>query len=218
MSRFIDISFHGTNPGIHTGFVHVRTDADTLVIPIELNVIKGGIHRIPDVLDFETITSAKGRAERRLSLLNSTPNPVAILEVVLSTPDPLLQIIFKRGSVVLAPNSEEGVATVVYMGKSEGNFVGTLLVRTNDTSHSNKVVEVPYKATVLYGSIAYSEANTSFPIGSAPYGTIEKTVVVTNKFSRPLHLFTASVDHSNFQALPHFRPPIHQRLVNVWRR
>ena len=43
--------------------VHVRTDVDTLVIPVEVHVIKGGIHRLPELLDFETLTSAKARKE-----------------------------------------------------------------------------------------------------------------------------------------------------------
>lgn len=75
-NKFINLSFHGTNPGKHTGFVHVRTDVDTLVIPVEVHVIKGGIHRLPELLDFETLTSAKARKEVTLSLLNSTPLPV----------------------------------------------------------------------------------------------------------------------------------------------
>ena len=40
---------------------------------------------------------------------------------------------------MLAPNTEGPVATVVYMGKSEGQFAGTLIVRTNDTAPANKV-------------------------------------------------------------------------------
>ena len=124
-----------------------------------------------------------------------------------------MQIVSKRG-IVLQPNSESVVATVFYSGKTEGVFAGKLMVRTNDTALENKVLEVPYQATVVHGRLAYNEANTTFAvilprnISALSKGTAEErgavTVVerelrLTNEFAVPLHLLTAVVEDGDFE-------------------
>ena len=56
-SKVMSLSFHGTRGGRHRGFVHVRTNIETLVIPVEVHVMNAGVHLFPDLLDFETLTS-----------------------------------------------------------------------------------------------------------------------------------------------------------------
>ena len=209
--KVMTLAFHATRPGRHTGFVHARTNVDTLIIPVELNVIKGGVHRWPDLLDFETVTSKHEKRELNITVLNSTPNPVSVTDVVLSSPDPLLQVVIKRG-IVLQPNSESVVATVLYSGKTEGQFSGQLLVRTNDTGVGNKALALPYQAKVLHGKLAFSQTNTTFPIRTGATATarrtanmqtsadgstatvVERWITLTNEFAVPVHLVTGILE------------------------
>jgi len=209
--KVMTLAFHATRPGRHTGFVHARTNVDTLIIPVELNVIKGGVHRWPDLLDFETVTSKHEKRELNITVLNSTPNPVSVTDVVLSSPDPLLQVVMKRG-IVLQPNSESVVATVLYSGKTEGQFSGQLLVRTNDTGVGNKALALPYQAKVLHGKLAFSQTNTTFPIRTGATATasstanmqssadgstatvVERWITLTNEFAVPVHLVTGILE------------------------
>ena len=217
-TKVMSVSFHATRAGEHKGFVHVRTNIDTLVVPVEVQVIKGGVHRWPDLLDFKTLTSSKEKQERQITVLNATPKPLAVTDVVLSSADALLQIVSKRG-IVLQPNSEAVVATVFYSGKTEGTFAGKLMVRTNDTAPENKVLEVPYQATVVHGRLAFNEANTTFavtlprnsssrsPPGKVPRDQAETVAVVerelrlTNHFAMPLYLVTAVVEDEAFEVV-----------------
>jgi len=78
----MSVSFHATRAGEHKGFVHVRTNIDTLVVPVEVQVIKGGVHRWPQLLDFKTLTSSKEKQERQITVLNATPKPLAVTGVI----------------------------------------------------------------------------------------------------------------------------------------
>jgi hypothetical protein len=78
----MSVSFHATRAGEHKGFVHVRTNIDTLVVPVEVQVIKGGVHRWPELLDFKTLTSSKEKQERQITVLNATPKPLAVTGVI----------------------------------------------------------------------------------------------------------------------------------------
>ena len=211
-SKVMSVSFHSTRAGRHIGFVHVRTNVDTLIVPLEVHVMKGGVHRWPDLLDFETLTSAKEKTELNITVLNSTPNPLLVTDVVLSSPDPLLQINLKRGTVLQA-NSEAVVATVLYSGRTEGRYAGRLVVRTNDTDAGNKALELPYQANVLHGRLSYSQANASFPVNMAWNATgsknsgvngvevVERWISLTNEFSVPVHLLTAVVEDAAFEVV-----------------
>lgn len=149
-NTIINLSFQSNVPGKHTGFVHVKTDIDNMIIPVEIHVMKGGIHRSPEELDFGTLTSSTDKRSLSVSLLNSGPQPVLVSDIYASSPDSHLSITFKKGTLLM-PGVELSVATVVYTGRTEGQFMGKLLLRTNDSNPAGSRVQVPYKARVLHG-------------------------------------------------------------------
>ena len=219
-AKVMSVSFHSTRAGRHMGFVHVRTNVDTLVVPVEVNVMKGGVHRWPDLLDFETLTSSSEKRELNISVLNSTPNPLLVTDVAISSPDPSLRINLKRGTVLQA-NSEAVIATAVYSGKTQGRFAGKLVLRTNDTVAANKALELPYEAKVVHGKLGYSKANASFAVSMAARNTkgaaagksassaeattsaevVERWLSLTNEFSVPVHLLAAVVEDAAFEVV-----------------
>lgn len=53
----IFLAFTSENPGLFQGFVHIRMDRHSLLVPVTINVIKGGLHFSPAVADFHTLVT-----------------------------------------------------------------------------------------------------------------------------------------------------------------
>ncbi len=200
-SHIINLSFQSNTPGKHSGFIHVRTDADDLVIPVELNVMKGGLHFLPEEIVFDTMIVPGQKKDVPIGLLNSTPNPIAIVEVSSATPaDPQLKLSFRKGTVVGA-GSERVIAAATYTGTREGTFSGKIQVRTNASAPEYRLLEVPYETRVVFGSIQTSSANTTFIVGSPPLEPVEKQITISNRFPHPLQLSSATVEDPSFDVV-----------------
>ncbi len=52
------------------GYVHIRTDGNSMVVPIELHVSRGGVDPRPSVVDFGVLTSPLERRQASVSLFN----------------------------------------------------------------------------------------------------------------------------------------------------
>jgi hypothetical protein len=90
-------------PGLYQGYVHVKTDQDNMVVPVDLNVIEGGLHVEPKHVDFGCITNAEQvrymhhvvnssnltsyNRSLAIKLTNHGVEPISIVEVGLGSPD-----------------------------------------------------------------------------------------------------------------------------------
>ena len=45
----IHLSFKSHTPGQYRGYVHVKTDMDNMVIPVDITVLPNGLHTMPEV-------------------------------------------------------------------------------------------------------------------------------------------------------------------------
>ena len=63
--EIIQLSFRGAQPGRFQGYVHVKTDRENMVLPVELHVLRGGLHATPPEVDFGILTSFDERRDRR---------------------------------------------------------------------------------------------------------------------------------------------------------
>lgn len=52
------------------GYVHIRTDGKSMVVPIELQVSRGGVDPRPSEVDFGVLTSPLERRQASISLFN----------------------------------------------------------------------------------------------------------------------------------------------------
>ncbi|KAL6067249.1 hypothetical protein QOT17_009046 [Balamuthia mandrillaris] len=199
----VKLAFVSQQPGKYTGYVNIKTDQDNMILHVDVLVVKGGLHRTPEELDFATLTSTSDQRQTSLVLLNSGDSPVQVSEIFPLTPDPHLQVDFTR--TVIPPASEKQIATFTYSGRNEGQFTGKLLLRTNDTNPANARMEIPYKARVLHGSLGYHPLNTTFSVGKPPFEPVVQSLVFTNKFSVPLVFYSAEIEDPNFEVV-NFRP------------
>lgn len=58
-------------PGRYQGYVHIVTDRDKIVLPVELIVLEGGLYPRPEILDFGILTQVAEKRELNLWLLNA---------------------------------------------------------------------------------------------------------------------------------------------------
>lgn len=52
--------------------MHVRTDRENMVVPVELHVSRGGVDPSPSEVDFGVLTSASERRQASISLFNGS--------------------------------------------------------------------------------------------------------------------------------------------------
>jgi hypothetical protein len=95
-----------------------------MVLPIELNVVKGGVYPDPKEVDFGILTTPDHVRRVAISLLNSAPTPIAILDVAPSLPDSLMRIEFEKGLVIPAGVEEPAALVLGYSGKTPGRVSG----------------------------------------------------------------------------------------------
>jgi len=191
----IFLNFKAKQAGTYQGFVHLKTNFDPLIVHVEFIVSKNGVHRVVDELDFGTIISPSEHRKREVMLLNSSPHPVMVSDVYAASPDAHIQIDFVKGKILPA-ETVSSAATVVYSGKTEGEFTGSILFKTNDSVQVGSRIEVPYKARVLYGTLDYLADSTAFHVGSEAHLEKEQISELTfmNKFSVPVQFKSAIVE------------------------
>jgi len=243
--QIVDLSFISSTPGRYQGFVNVKTSRDTLVIHVEVQVVKGGVHFTSEELDFGTLTSTTtassataadkvswhssaknhpnaGTKTLHITLLNSNPTAIFVSEVTLAqaqyadSPHSAwrelktdLKIDFKP--LTLAPNTDTVIASVTFAAKTDGLYKGKLLLRTNDSNPVNSRMEIPYRARVHSGYLAYQLSSVTFPIPAQgpQFAPLVQSIQLTNKFSVPVMIIAAELQDAYF----HIDSFVHSQVV-----
>jgi hypothetical protein len=116
------LDFSSSTAGKYQGFVNIKTNFENLILHVEVVVVKGGIHRTPEELDFGTITSMHERRSLELSLLNGGASAIQISDLQAATADSQLVVDFSPLNI--SPKSESVVASVSFSAVSSGS-IGT---------------------------------------------------------------------------------------------
>ena len=89
----ITLRFKTDEPGDYSGYAHIKTDFDTLIVPIGITVSKSGISWLPEVLDFGVLNHADVQVTLPLTLLsNLHAPPVSVVEVRTQRNHPSMKI------------------------------------------------------------------------------------------------------------------------------
>lgn len=67
-----------------------------MILHVDVLVVRGGIHRTPEEIDFTTLVSSSDKRTTSLLLLNSGSSPVQVSEIYPLTPDSQLFVNFTR--------------------------------------------------------------------------------------------------------------------------
>eukprot|EP00602_Paraphysomonas_sp_CaronLab_P009929 CAMPEP_0185036516 /NCGR_PEP_ID=MMETSP1103-20130426/29610_1 /TAXON_ID=36769 /ORGANISM="Paraphysomonas bandaiensis, Strain Caron Lab Isolate" /LENGTH=2155 /DNA_ID=CAMNT_0027574075 /DNA_START=29 /DNA_END=6496 /DNA_ORIENTATION=- len=162
----IHLSMGASAPGFYSGYVHIKTNKDNIVIPAELTVLEGGLHASPETLDFGAFTSSSEPVTLELTLLNSGSRAVEVVEVVPVSPDPYIKVNIFAEKRIIANGTESTVARVTYHPSRmiSGRVSNKLLVVTNHSNPALATLEVPYEASSVYGGIGYELNDTLFTL------------------------------------------------------
>lgn len=198
----IRISMGSNMPGNYNGYVHLRTDKDTIVVPVELSVLDGGLHSIPAFVDFGHLTAVDETVSISLEVLNSGSQIVAITDIVVTTPESHL-VVSKSSTQLLHPTTPTTVSTLTFRAPPvPGTYSGKLLVLTNHSNPALATLEVPYTAYVLYGGIGFEFHDGLFRIPVLNHTTsvsecsttpITRAMTLTNYFDVPLQVISADI-------------------------
>jgi hypothetical protein len=130
----IHVSFISHVTGKFQGFVRLRTDVEDLLVPVEITVTKGGVHVMPEVVDFQTLVSPAQSKSMWLTLSNLNPQPIELLSLYDPKQDRNLHITgFDPKGVQVAPGGNVRFAKVTYSGGEEGHMQGKLQLIIHDT-------------------------------------------------------------------------------------
>lgn len=202
----IHVSFVSHATGKFQGFVHLKTDADNLLVPVEIMVTKGGVHVTPEVVDFQTLVSPLQSRSMWLTLTNMNPQPIELLSLYDPKQDPNLQITgFDQKGINVMPGSNIRFAKVTYHGGEQGHMQGKLQLIINDTDSVSATLDIPYKARVLYGSLGFMNDKTKFQSTPGKVTSTMRSIMISNNFSVPILIHTAKIDDPSFQ-ISHFVP------------
>jgi hypothetical protein len=197
----LDLSHNGS----FRGFLHIVTDHDTFLVPIEFILTNVGIHPVVDEIDFGTFFSPTDERNRDIALMNAYSNEYVLVydstvkAEGISNQVPSQkrtsakhgQVEFKR--ITLAPGESKNAARVTFYASEQGLHTGSLIFHTNDTSQP--VLSVPYRARVYHGTLDYRLNSTAFYEKADTYHEI----VLMNSFQTPLLFQSAQLFDKRFQ-------------------
>ena len=145
-------------PGNYTGYVHVKTDRDNIVMPVDLAVLEGGLHAIPSSINFGTLTNNDERSVD-LWVMNSGSRDTLVTDVLTEDPDQQLLIVLAPPSKrVIQVGFSEIVATLKFTARRPGMLKSKILVFTNNSNPALATLEVCTKlrTTVLNSTLLNS--------------------------------------------------------------
>ena len=79
--ELLSLSVMSMDAGTHNGYVHIKTDRDNLVIPVNAKVSAGGISSRPSKVDFGDMVSADDEASHEVWVFNSGLQDIAITDM-----------------------------------------------------------------------------------------------------------------------------------------
>ena len=173
------------NPGFHNGFLHIKTNYDNIVMPIEIQILNTLIYPQYEEFNFGVLTTPSERVSQDIYIVNNSPTSggssgvVEVIEIIPVDPDPNLYIEISTTPYIYPSSSSSSTSTtninniakLYYTGTVPGIYTNKLLIITNNTNAINAVLEVRYTAHILHGGIQYDKKQTffSFPIYNHTY-------------------------------------------------
>lgn len=161
--EIIRLSISSKATGDYQGYVHIKTNKNDMVIPVELLVIEGGLSIVPEIIDFGVIPTPDLSRYVDIYIVNSGSVDVDIMDVVPVEPDPLLTISAVGAGFPLLVAGEKTLAfRVVLQGHTAGLVENRLLVMTNHPNPALATIETPYRGSIMHGGLGFDNELSYF--------------------------------------------------------
>jgi hypothetical protein len=148
--------------GRHRGFVHIFTDQVNFILPIDIEVLSGGIYSQPNLICFGSVTSLSVEKFVEVGLHNTGEEVVEILNISLKFHDLNLQVSVFDNTLLYPNQFETRVATVLYKPSVSGYYTNVLVIQTNHSTPLMKFIYIPCNVTVLLGGVGHEERDLIF--------------------------------------------------------
>ncbi|XP_064637998.1 transmembrane protein 131-like isoform X2 [Lineus longissimus] len=189
-------SFVGRMENNHTSFIRIKTNKtdvdEMLVLPVEVEVTSApGIYSPVDKLDFDILRTLDAPRTLRLNLINSGTKPIHVSSVSLEPPNEAVHLEFRPVKLLPGVLRRTPVALVTYTATKAlhpRQWSGNVVIKAKDDEY--KLV-LPYRATVLHGSLVYDANNTKFYSGKSE--NVTRGVPLTNTFNFTLVIYNVSL-------------------------
>eukprot|EP00599_Poterioochromonas_sp_BG-1_P009741 CAMPEP_0173139182 /NCGR_PEP_ID=MMETSP1105-20130129/4113_1 /TAXON_ID=2985 /ORGANISM="Ochromonas sp., Strain BG-1" /LENGTH=1473 /DNA_ID=CAMNT_0014051879 /DNA_START=117 /DNA_END=4538 /DNA_ORIENTATION=+ len=180
----ISFSFNTKMPaGFYRGFLHIQTNIDTLILPIEIDLVPGGLSLSRPDISFGIFTRRNERKTVDLSFWNHGLSDVMITNIIPLQTETRLGIEMETFPIV-RPNEMEPirVARLTFVSKSMDRIQGKLLITTNDSQNAYAAFEVAYTGIILQGRISMASNNATIFLSS----TQTLSLHLYNRFNVPI--------------------------------
>lgn len=188
----ISLSFMSRVDGEFNGFVHIKTDRDNMILPVEIIVVAPGLHLSPETVNFGVIAAEDEQHDVAVDISNTADVDLELVGVTIGRADATVSIIMNVPSnIIRAGESIPKMFTLAHDGTKNGTYAGQIKFRCNDTS----VTVLSYTARVIRGAITFSPQDALFALSpSEPQNSsVVRNITLTNHFDYPLRLEEAHV-------------------------
>uniref|UniRef100_A0A2R5LBV6 Uncharacterized protein n=1 Tax=Ornithodoros turicata TaxID=34597 RepID=A0A2R5LBV6_9ACAR len=191
----------------HTAYICIKTNRTTensLIVPVEVEVVSiPGIYSPTEVLEFGVVHSEEEPKTLPISLLNSGPKHIHIVNVFVTPVNEALEVKFTPTKV--PPNTVHStqIATVTYIPsrtRHRKQCSGKIVVKSKNNQHK---LTIPFQVSFINGSLKYNVNSTTFYIGRAKSLSISdiRPLNISNSFSVPIVIHNVELQP---EAEPHF--------------
>lgn len=152
-------------PGLSRGYVHVKTDHDKMIIPIEIDFVPGGLRLLEEV-SFGVMSNPNEAKSVDIMIANDGHSNIKIVDVVIEGAGDGLTVVFNDSLMIFADRPYTKVATAVFRagGLKVGVHVGKVVIYTNSSNTLAAVLDVPFRVTILHGGLGYDIDSLSYPL------------------------------------------------------
>ena len=141
-------------PGYHTGYLHISTNFEKIIMPVELQTLSTLVYPEKEEINFGTLSAPTEAKTHGLWVKNLGSSVVQVTEIIPVEPDSNLRVELVKNPIIHPGSQTKNlVANLVYFGERPGFVKNRLLVITNDTNAASAVFEVAYSAHVMHGGV-----------------------------------------------------------------
>lgn len=161
--EIIILSMMASKSGWFSGYIHIRTNIDHMLLPVELQVFDSSSSLKPreESIDFGHLTGLGQKSYVDLWVQNMETHNLVITQIVLEVPESSVNIIQILDKVLPEKGTDFLIAQLVYTAELSLESVGNsvLVVFTDIMSPTSTVLKIPFTVSVLLGGILLEESH-----------------------------------------------------------
>jgi hypothetical protein len=198
--EIIMLSLAANEGGNNTGYVHIKTNHDDIVIPVSIFVVDSGLVPLPAAVNFGTLIAVNEQKTVTVLLMNKGAETLYVHNIMTQYDDPNMHVT-SNSQRVLHPVDVKSVDShsyitidITYTASKAEKIKNTLLITTNHSNPILAVKEIDIEGAVLLGGIGYDQEKIIFPLPitnvtcnrGAKRGAIQRNLGLINYFQDPI--------------------------------